>query len=471
MTTQLFLDDSQITVNLDEIQGDILIGLQKNAEVLVFFTITSPARFKTDLAAILGDVTYLRATKDIEDHKPGPYLGLNIAFSRSGLQAVGLVTDADQGALDPSFWAGAAASGPRLADNPGGDWLAAYQSDIHGVLLVTASGQQVTAANAAEAINASGAAANDQADALANALRASTHVVRIEQGFLRAAQPGHEHFGFADGISQPGVLGLTAPGPDPTQGHPGQDLVKPGEFVFGPYDNESGGQAVPPRPWMANGAYLVFRRLTQDVDRFNAFVAANAPGVNRSPGQLAAHLVGRWPDGSPVALSPDAPDPSRDASHPDANNDFEFGDADLHQLACPFAAHIRKTYPRDDLAADAAEKRRILRAGIPFGDDADADKGLLFICYQTSIVEKFEFIQTNWVNNPNFPFGKSLADGTPLDRPGFDLILGQPAPRDADLTRAGAPERLTNVPKWVTSTGAGYFFSPSKSTLAQIATP
>ncbi|HSK76490.1 MAG TPA: hypothetical protein VLQ45_08515, partial [Thermoanaerobaculia bacterium] len=55
---------------------------------------------------------------------------------------------------------------------------------------------------------------------------------------------GHEHFGFLDGVSQPGLRGrvskderdLLTPRQnpaDPDQGKPGQDLLWPGEFVFG----------------------------------------------------------------------------------------------------------------------------------------------------------------------------------------------------------------------------------------------
>jgi hypothetical protein len=54
---------------------------------------------------------------------------------------------------------------------------------------------------------------------------------------------GHEHFGYADGVSQPGVRGRIdngsplTPNADPAghenQGMLGQDLLWPGEFVFG----------------------------------------------------------------------------------------------------------------------------------------------------------------------------------------------------------------------------------------------
>jgi deferrochelatase/peroxidase EfeB len=39
------------------------------------------------------------------------------------------------------------------------------------------------------------------------------------------------------------------------------------------------------------------------------------------------------------------------------NNDFEFGE-DSDQRKCPYAAHIRKVYPRDDVRGGEAEVTR-----------------------------------------------------------------------------------------------------------------
>jgi deferrochelatase/peroxidase EfeB len=68
-------------------------------------------------------------------------------------------------------------------------------------------------------------------------LGASVKVVYAETGTTRpGGYRGFEHFGFRDGISQPGIRGLTPrlnPVKRPDQGLPGQGLVWPGEFVFG----------------------------------------------------------------------------------------------------------------------------------------------------------------------------------------------------------------------------------------------
>jgi hypothetical protein len=91
---------------------------------------------------------------------------------------------------------------------------------------------------------------------------------------------------------------------------------------------------------------------------------------------------------------------------------------------CPHAAHIFKVNPRDratNLGPDFDTlTRRILRRGIPFGaplgglQDDGVSRGLHFLCYQASIVDKFEILQQNWANNTGAPTGG-----------GNDLIIGQ----------------------------------------------
>src|SRR5437899_2177985 len=122
---------------------------------------------------------------------------------------------------------------------------------------------------------------------------------------------------------------------------------------------------------------------------------------------------------------------------------------------CPFAGHIRKAYPRDDrsesipsLGEVTTQTHRLLRRGIPFGPasastfsaplDDTADRGLLFLAYQVSIVDQFEFVTRNWVNNSDFK-----ADGA-----GHDPIIGQNADdpsrtRTFRLSLPGAAKPIT----------------------------
>src|SRR5580704_12984133 len=72
---------------------------------------------------------------------------------------------------------------------------------------------------------------------------------------------------------------------------------------------------------------------------------------------------------------------------PRRNNDFDYGD-DPFQRRCPYAAHIRKVYPRDDAPGGEAEAQthRIRRAGITFGPEVKPgetttrhSRGLMFV--------------------------------------------------------------------------------------------
>jgi hypothetical protein len=99
----------------------------------------------------------------------------------------------------------------------------------------------------------------------------SIKVVYSEIGKTRPGpKRGYEHFGFLDGISQPGIRGLPrrfSPTRNPDQELPGQDLIWPGEFVFG-YPGQHRDDPVkegprPPMaaPWMRNGSCMAFRAL------------------------------------------------------------------------------------------------------------------------------------------------------------------------------------------------------------------
>lgn len=107
-------------------------------------------------------------------------------------------------------------------------------------------------------------------------------------------------------------------------------------------------------------------------------------------------------------LAPLADDPALGAD-PLRNNNFSYsfpGDFDT-QTRCPFAAHVRKTNPRNDLEGFtppiSTASRRIIRRGVQFGPEvtpAEAlanktfhGRGLLFVCYQSIIANGFQFIQ------------------------------------------------------------------------------
>jgi Dyp-type peroxidase family len=210
---------------------------------------------------------------------------------------------------------------------------------------------------------------------------------------------------------------------------------------------------------------LVFRRLAQDRPAFEAFLAQRVaelktdgfPGIDEE--QLGSMLVGRWPSGAPLVRTPD-----RDDAQLAKSNDFDFQD-DPEGLRCPLAAHIRKVNPRNGRADRANPlQTRILRRGIPYGpfeQPKEADRGLLFLCYQTSIVEQFEFLTQTWMNSAVAPGGGG----------GHDVLVGQTQEglRTMELLRPDGSERpVTAEARWITATGGEYLFAPSKVALASL---
>ncbi len=506
---------------LDEIQGDILIGLPKKAQAFLFFTIKDHDAFKKSfLSALLGKIT---TTRDVQQQMVQiaaqracgktdllPITGFNIAFTNPG---VALLIGSTAG-MDASFVAGAKAQAlnpqpisavPNIGINDPQDghgnlstWKPEYLDDhaIHGIMMFTGPTQEQVLADAGDALKALGS---------------SVAEVRREIGQVRPGlEAGHEHFGYLDGVSQPGVRGITAradPLTRPNQGLPGQELLWPGMFVFG-YPTQAGPTTppaapladefapAPPRPlpahfeWMKDGSLMVFRRLNQRVPEFHAFSASQGAALGADPTLLEARMVGRWKSGAPLEITPLQDDP-RLAQDADENNDFTFS-SDVFQRACPYAAHIRKVNPRDDFDTPASGVtdanahasvliRRIMRAGIAFGPEVSQaetiartttqERGLLFVCYQTSINDQFEFVQTAWANNPDFIFNKTRPDGKTHVTPGFDPLIGRNLPKAG--TARTSDEPVPNFPTgnarttlemqedFVVPTGGSYAFVPS----------
>lgn len=216
-------------------------------------------------------------------------------------------------------------------------------------------------------------------------------------------------FGFLDGISNPTVNGFD------TVVNPGPKSVDAGVLVTG----HTGDPGLSIRPdWATDGSFLSFRYLFQQVPEFDDFLTKNplekdGNGKALTPEQgselLGARMVGRWKSGAPIDVSPFKDDPAL-AADPKRNNNFDFGGEINSQLRCPFAAHVRKTNPRDDLevpppptAPISIAGRRIMRRGVQFGPEVTAKekyegktqhaRGLLFACYQSSLTNGFQFLQ------------------------------------------------------------------------------
>ena len=301
---------------------------------------------------------------------------------------------------------------------------------------------------------------------------ADVTVAGIEMGRARFNVHGNgiEHFGYVDGRSQPLLLkrDVEAEKADPNGGTSRWDPA------FGPLDT-----VLVPDPGKpgkdAFGSFFVFRKLEQNVQGFKEKEQDLAVELgfarNSDEAELAGALVvGRFEDGTPVIFSRMA------TGNGGVPNNFNYS-ADSDGQSCPFQAHIRKTNPRTDLP-DGGRKHIMARRGIPYGirrDDGEtrADMptggvGLLFMAYQRSLTDQFEFTQKSWANNEGF-LRPLVRQGLPpnANRPtGLDPVIGQSANHGADTPQTWradphSPEKPFAFAHFVTLKGGEYFFAPS----------
>jgi len=274
-------------------------------------------------------------------------------------------------------------------------------------------------------------------------------------------------FGFLDGISEPAVKGFSRGEPEPD--YPA--AVDPGIIVTG-YKGDSALRLNKTDSWSFDGSFLVFRWLSQLVPEFNNYLKNHAlskdgEGKDLTPEEgsnlLGARMVGRWKSGAPIVRTPWKDDPKLAR-----NNDFkyELEKGENPQFKCPFAAHIRKTNPRND-----TDDNRIMRRGIQFGPEVKLpeesektlegqSRGLLFVCYQTDITNGFKRHQQDWANNNDFP--SDLQDASP----GLDPLIGQGTNQRtmSGLDPLDEKHRHT-LEEFVVPNGGEYFFSPSLDAL------
>jgi Dyp-type peroxidase family len=504
-------------LDADEIQGNIVPGFNSRFQCLIGVRIAGGADVDSAREWLKEQcVCTLREVADARDRRRrahqhgedphGPHgdsaIRLNLALSFGGLRL--MVGDEAGLVADEWFRRGMWEVAGSLGDHtPGVEaWkTGGSKDDTPHVLGILASDDR------------------DRLDAQCSELVKSAGQARLEVCYEESAEripidPAdhrkgfREHFGFRDGISVPAVRGTLSDDPedflyrryippdDPLAARyakPGQVLLWPGQAVFGypaqcSYDLVAPGElAIGGPAWMRNGSFLVFRRLRQDVDAFNAFLAERVGKLRAKRGfggvdeeQLAAMLVGRWKNGTPLTRSPG----HHERYDPLSDNHFAYAaempavrvqsgrrvetvagaPADLEGLRCPQFAHIRKVNPRDaptDLGGEARTLAlQIFRRGIPYSN-GDTDRGLLFLAYTTAIKERFGRLNSVWMNRP---------DGPEHGLPGFDLVSGQNETgkrRFGHLRDSRSREaEVATDRSWVTTTGGGFFFSPSVSLLA-----
>jgi len=498
-------------LGVDDIQGMIVPGYRKPAQNLLHFRITDVASARSWLGSLGNQLASTAETQ--KQHRRFKTLTARFgreprrfnavfrgcAISASGLrQLVG--AQAVAAFADEPFKVGLASRSGTLGDPPTGpgspaQWIIGGSVNPIDIMVVVAGDEERRVEDATEALLQEAAA-----NGLSN--------IHLDRGRERLAdQAGHEHFGFKDGISRPALRGRNSEADDdfvearetvaPDYGGsntlpfagPGRPLLWPGQILFG-YDEQAQDQPEIPAAatthsgpdWAANGSFLVFRRLRQDVAAFNTFLETSAAFLNQQGWQppltaekLGALLVGRWRSGTPIMVSP-----AQDAGEDLATNDFGFNQArtiqdrsgpiqqpaDADGLICPRGAHIRKVNPRD-LTTDRGQASRtllklLLRRGITYDlsltgapELADKnDRGLLFLAFQRSIEDGFEFLMKTWVRRAERPESDAGHDPILSSRGNGRFIKLHNNENGFNLTIPGG---------WVLPTGGEYFFMPSRS--------
>jgi deferrochelatase/peroxidase EfeB len=469
--------------NKKNIQGLILRGYGHPYSAHMLFGFTNPERVSpVDTKAFFKTLYPLvRSAEEWGQNRPQQML--NIGLTYNGIQALNVLKSQGALAAFPSeFQNGPWSPDSQISLGDKGDgaygkwWWGNFRNEeLHCV--VHAYG--LTQSDLSQLIS------KVTDSARSNGLRELFGLKGNQERLTQYQLPKDEiHFGFRDGISEPALK----------WGEATADQSDLNNFLIGYYPDDSIIQPGPSSPsageaasFAKDGCYNAFRVLYQDVAAFNRFVeqqaAAWAKTIGRSPEQaqewVAAKLMGRWRNGSPLILSPEEPSAdTKDAevfSYVEQTDKSPYKDIDSG-YKCPFSAHVRVANPRDeDLtpAEGASGAPRIIRRGVPYGKplesstDDGVDRGLigLFLC--GSLAQQFEKVYS-WMNTNNFSRVFSFR-GYPQD-----AVVGNRQTRNT-VNSFIIPRRendippVQNLPLFIVTRGTAYCLVPSLESLRLIA--
>lgn len=453
-------------IELTEIQGNVLVAYAYPFAQYLFYRIDDGFAARESLTHLIPLVT----TSEVWDG-PGPDATTNIALTFQGLTKLGLPQES-LGQFPLEFQMGMRARSHLLNDvrrNAPQNWDPIWRDGaVELLILINALTQP---------------ALQDRFALIQQTI--STYGGLIQLGSQNAAAleidgklTTKEHFGYTDGIGNPDIAGSglsTRPGRGKPMPNGEWGPIETGEFVLG-YPDEAGEIPAAPDPKLLsrNGSYLVYHKLHQNVATFRNYLATEGAKYPGGKAKLAAKFIGRWQDGTPLALSPDGENPVL-AADSMRNNDFSYDD-DPNGAHVPLGAHIRRMNPRETfgLGGKIANRHRIARRGLPYGswcpydqkaNDED-ERGVIFLFINASIERQFEFVWRQWNN-----YGNDFMQGN--DR---DLIAGNHTGTgkmviqgDPDNPEATPTYICADLPQFVEVRGGDYFFVPSLSALKLIA--
>jgi Dyp-type peroxidase family len=440
---------------MKHLQANILKGHGREHVALMFLGITDAEKARTFLRAypVTDALTQFEETKYWKEQgKQGDIIRLAF-LSNSGMNALGHGPKFSQFG---AFSGGMANDSSVLDDGNIGSWQKAFK-DPENTSLPKAVDVLLLLAYHDENVLAGTVAKMDE-----DFESQGFEVIFIQagRGYRNGDKEGVEHFGYVDGRSQPLMIQSAI---DKESAGGGIDVYNPtaplGQFMLEDPLDPAG-----------HGSFFVFRKLEQNVKGFKdrEQVLATALGmVGDDRERAGAQVVGRFENGTPVTLSKvETPVP--------VPNNFDYG-GDSDGSKCPFQGHIRKSNPRGSGPGSLESDKgvQMARRGITYGvrmqdpttkefvDKPSDGVGLLFMSYQKSIEDQFQFMQTQWVNNENFPSGGV----------GVDPVIGQGGsiPQQwCPVWGSTAGKKPFTFKGFVTLKYGEYFYAPSISGLKAI---
>lgn len=395
----------------------------------------------------------------------------------------------------PAFANGAKASATKLGDGDVQvDWEPPFRNNVD-VLIIVADNEAGKALQLANEIIV-------EVKAFSTILlNQKGHV--LHRNVCLTGRVNIEHFGYADGVSQPLYY---------------KDEIEAQASTKNWNDQEPLNLVLVPDPhgrgYNSFGSFLVFRKLEQNVAGFMDAEEKMISPIKDSDGVVnkvlsGAMMVGRFRNGNPLVTSRGFTGDVRRESQ--ISNDFNYSNdapptassVPQYGSKCPFFAHTRITNPRSDIIVvppTFVHSVRLTRRAIPYQDvsrygagkedlvvptDEELNNnrpekgvGLLFMSYQAHIGKQFEFIQNNWANHGHIA-GRNI---------GQDGVIGQKSPvppglpfkpAQPDLQPRRLPEQWGHAvdpaaPEitfggFIKNKGAEYFFTPSISFLRLLA--
>lgn len=468
-------NDSAFNALAKEIQGNIVKAHGREHVSLIFFRFNKDKEaesraFIVELAEKYITTAY-KQKKQIEAYRQKKSVDtIFIGFYLSSSCYEYLQIPASKRPIDNSFSIGMKQAGANLKDPPASTWEDIYREEINGIILLAGSSDTISGLRPK--------ILDIRTQFFIKKLKKNNVaiVLGIEKGNVMKNNNNDsiEHFGYVDGLSQPKffteeVAQISRDQWDPLMA---MDLVLVRDRGVNGNPN-------------AFGSYFVYRKLEQNVKKFKETqkqLAIELFGDTDADNELAgAMVVGRFKNGMPVVLS-EHPN-SIDGQDMVANeikqlNNFNYS-ADQLAGRCPFHSHIRKVNPRGESRENIGTERKhaIVRRGIvydkrplntstnmPPDELPSKDVGLLFMSFQASIANQFEFIQQIWANDSSFP----------KDNVGRDGIIGQgnfPDGLQKYPTEYGNPNSISGAKgfgNFVTLKGGEYFFAPSMSFLLNL---